>query len=120
MSKKILVVDDQPTMQHILRDIFVDQGYEVIGTAANGREALEMYKELKPDLVTMDMIMPEVDGITALRNILEYDTQAKVAMVTAINKKEALREAIKAGACEYLTKPLDDKVIISTVGKILK
>ncbi|MCP5008282.1 MAG: response regulator, partial [Planctomycetes bacterium] len=87
--------------------------------AANGREALVQYKELKPDVVTMDMVMPEVDGIQATRDILEFDEDAKVVIVSGIEQKETLMKAIKAGASSYIVKPFEPDRVISTLNEVI-
>ncbi|MCP5002868.1 MAG: response regulator, partial [Planctomycetes bacterium] len=92
---------------------------EIVGEAANGREALVQYKELKPDVVTMDMVMPEVDGIQATRDILEFDEDAKIVIVSGIEQKETLMKAIKAGASSYIVKPFEPDRVISTLNEVI-
>lgn len=116
---KILVVDDSRTSRKILRVILEEAGNEVIGEATNGQEAFEMYKELKPDVVTLDITMPVLDGVGALKLIKEFDDNAKIVMVTAAGQKGNVVEAIKLGAFEFVTKPFDDAVIIDVINKAL-
>ena len=103
--KKILVVDDAKVVRMVVSQILKRNGYQVIGEAANGREAFEKYKALKPDAVTMDITMPEVDGIQGLKDIIAYDNQAKVIMISALDQRDALAEAIRHGAADYVVKP---------------
>ncbi|HNX91772.1 MAG TPA: response regulator [Candidatus Omnitrophota bacterium] len=119
MAKRILVVDDAPIIRLMVKDILQYNGYEVCGEGANGKEAVEKYKELKPDLVTLDIIMPEMDGIEALKEILAYDSAARVVMVTAIDQRESLIKAIRIGATDYIVKPFENERVISAVKKAL-
>jgi two-component system chemotaxis response regulator CheY len=119
MRKRILIVDDAPIIRLMIRDIIQGYGYEVVGECGNGQEGVEKYKELTPDLVTMDIIMPEKSGIEALQEILEYDENAKVIMVTAIDQREALIKAIRIGATDYIVKPFENDRVISAVKKAL-
>ena len=116
---KILIVDDSRTSRKILRVILEEAGNEVIGEATNGQEAFEMYKELKPDVVTLDITMPVLDGVGALKLIKEFDDNAKIVMVTAAGQKGNVVEAIKLGAFEFVTKPFDDAVILDVINKAL-
>lgn len=120
MKKKILVVDDAPIMRLIIKDTLMTSGYDVVGEAANGREAVEKYIELKPDLVTMDIIMPEVDGVQALKQIRDKDEDAKIIVISAIDQRESLMEAIKAGASDYIIKPFEPDRVLSAVEDIFK
>jgi len=119
MSKKILIADDAPIIRLMIKDIVEFSGYEVVGEANNGVEAIAMYSELKPDLVTLDIIMPEKDGIEALEEILKIDSSAKVVMVTAIDQRESLMKAIRLGATDYIVKPFENERVISAVKKAL-
>lgn len=118
MVKNILICDDAPIMRLMLKDIMEFHGYKVVGEAANGEEAVTLYKELKPGLVTMDIIMPEKDGIQALKEILEFDAEAKVIMVTAIDQRDSLMQAIRIGATDYIVKPFENDRVISAVSKV--
>ncbi len=119
MKKRVLVVDDAPIIRLMIKDIIEFNGYEVVGEANNGKEAVQMYNELKPNLVTMDIIMPEMDGIEALGEILKNDPEAKVVMVTAIDQRESLMKAIRLGATDYIVKPFENDRVISAVKKAL-
>lgn len=116
--KKILVVDDAKVIRMIIRQILTRHGFEIAGEAANGREALEKYKELRPDAVTMDIVMPEVDGIQGLKEIIAFDKQAKVVMISAIDQKDALLETIRQGAADYVVKPFEDDRMIASLKNI--
>ncbi len=116
--KKILVVDDAKVVRMVVSQILKRNGYQVIGEAANGREALEKYKALKPDAVTMDITMPEVDGIQGLKDIIAYDSQAKVIMISALDQRDALAEVIRHGAIDYVVKPFEDDRMISALHEI--
>lgn len=116
--KKILIVDDTAFMRVLLKQIVTNNGYEVCGEAANGVEAVAKYKELQPDLVTMDITMPEMDGLQALEEIMKMDANAKVIMCTAIDEQERMIRAIELGALEYFIKPFDEERI-STMMKMI-
>lgn len=119
MGKRILVTDDALFMRVTLKNILTQHGYEVVGEAANGRESVEMYKNLKPDLVTMDITMPEMDGISAVREIKKIDPEARVVMVTAMGQKNLVVEAIQAGAKDFIVKPFQPERVIESVQKLL-
>ena len=117
---RILIVDDSRTTRRILKQILENIGHEVIGEAANGEEGIEKYQELKPDLTTMDITMPVADGLEALRQIKAFDPAAKVIMVSAAGQKHKVLDAMKSGAAEFLTKPLDEEEIIERIESVLK
>ena len=116
---KILMVDDSKTSRKILRGILEENGHEVIGEAVNGEDGIEKFKELKPDITTMDITMPVMDGLEALKQIMEYDKNAKVIMVTAAGQKTKMVDAIKYGAAEFLAKPFETDQIIAIIKKVL-
>ena len=116
---KILIVDDSRTSRKILRNILEENGHEIIGEAVNGLTGIEKCKELEPDLVTMDITMPQMDGIEALRQIMEYDKELKVVMATAAGQKDKMLQAIKIGAVEYISKPFEPDKVIKTINSIL-
>lgn len=119
MSKTILVVDDAAFMRMMIRDILVKDGY-LIHEAVNGRDAIEKYDEIEPDLVTMDITMPEVDGITALRTIRERHPEARVLMVSAMGQQKMIVEALEAGALDFVVKPFQPTKVLETVRKSLQ
>lgn len=114
----ILIVDDSKTSRRILKEILESAGHVVIGEAVNGEDGFIQYKELQPDIVTMDITMPKMDGIEALELIKHENSAAVVIMITAAGQKNKVVEAIKAGAREFLTKPFDDEEIIRVVNEV--
>ena len=120
---KVLVVDDSAFTRKIIIDVLSKEGYEIAGEAENGSEAINLYKKTKPDLVTMDIVMPEVDnidGIGAVREIVETDPKARILMITAMGQREALNQAQQAGAKGFIVKPFNSATIIDEVKKILE
>lgn len=116
--KKILVVDDSKVIRMVIKRLLTQHGYQIAGEAENGRAAFEKYKDLRPDAVTMDIIMPEVDGIQGLKDILSFDKQTKVIMISAIDQKESLLEAIRQGAADYVVKPFEDDRMVAAMKNI--
>jgi two-component system, chemotaxis family, chemotaxis protein CheY len=119
MMVKILVVDDTAFMRTILKDVLVLGGHEIIAEARNGEEAVNLFKILKPDLVTMDITMSDMDGITALTEILKFDPRAKVIMCSAMGKHGMVVDAIKAGAKDFIVKPFHRDRVLLAVGNVL-
>lgn len=119
MAKNILVTDDAAFMRLMLKDILIKNGYNVIGEAQNGIEAVDKYKELKPDLVTLDITMPEMDGLTALKHLKEADPNAKVIMCSAMGQQAMVIEAIQSGAKDFIVKPFQPDRVIDAVKKII-
>lgn len=117
---KILIVDDSKTSRKMLRGILEDAGMEVIGEAANGQEALKLYTSLKPDVVTLDITMPVMDGINALKELMALDRTARAVMVTAAGQKGNVVEALKIGAKEFVTKPYEVDLIIDVIKKVME
>lgn len=111
-KKTVLVVDDSRMSRSILRNVLEEIGYQVIGEAVDGEEAVEQYKALKPDIVTLDVTMPKMDGIEALRQIMEYDKEASAIMITAAGQQKRIIEALKLGAKKFITKPFDKADIV--------
>ena len=106
-QKRLLVVDDALIMRAMIKDLAKQAGWEIAGEATNGREGIERYRELRPNLVTLDIVMPELDGVEALRALREEFPEAAVVMVTAIDQKEKLSECIRLGARDFIVKPFD-------------
>ncbi len=119
-KETILIVDDTAFMRKMLRDIFEKCNFNVVGEAANGKEAVAMYEELLPDLTTMDITMPEMDGIEALKAIRKIDPAAQVVMVSALGLQDKVLNAVKAGAKNFIVKPFDEKKVIDVVNAVLK
>lgn len=119
MKARVLVVDDAIFMRKMISDILEGHGMEIVGEADNGQLAVEKYKELKPDLVTMDIIMPEMNGIDAVRLIIEADAQAHIVMCSALGQQALVQDALAAGAKDFLIKPFNPSRVIEVVTKIL-
>jgi two-component system, chemotaxis family, chemotaxis protein CheY len=119
MAKRILITDDALFMRVTLKNILTQNGYEVVGEASNGAESITMYKSLNPDLVTMDITMPEMDGIAALKEIRSIDPNANVVMCTAMGQKNMVVEAIQAGAKDFIVKPFQPDRVIEALQKLL-
>ena len=116
---KILIVDDASFMRSSLKFIITNAGHEVVGTAADGGQGLKMYKELTPDLVTLDIIMKGVDGISALKEIMKENPKAKVLMVTALGQEEKQNAASDLGACGYIRKPFKQTEIVEEIERVM-
>ena len=116
--KRLLVVDDALLMRKMIRDVATQAGWEVAGEAANGAEAVALYEQLRPDLVTMDVVMPEMSGLEALRAIRAVDPNAQVVMVTALDQKQTLLQSISDGAIDFIVKPFDRDRVASLLEKV--
>jgi two-component system chemotaxis response regulator CheY len=114
---RVMIVDDSMFVAKQMTQILTSEGFEVVATAADGAEGVEKYKELFPnvDLVTMDITMPKMDGITALEKIIEFDKNAKVIMVSALGKQELVKKSLLTGAKNYIVKPLDRKKVLERI-----
>lgn len=119
MANRILIVDDAAFMRMMIRDILTKNGYEVVGEAQDGAQAIEKFKELLPDLVTMDITMPEMDGIAALKEIRKIDSNAKVIMCSAMGQQAMVIDAIQAGAKDFIVKPFQADRVIEAIKKTL-
>ena len=117
---KILIVDDSRTSRRMLKNILENSGQEIIGEASNGQEGFEQYIELQPDIITLDITMPVLDGLGTLRKIMEHDPEAKVVMITAAGQKGKMVEAIKLGASEFIQKPYEPAQITSVISNLSK
>ena len=115
---KILIVADSRTSRKMLRNILESNGHEIIDEAVNGQEGVQKFQALKPDVVTLDITMPVVDGVEALKMIKALDPESKVVMVTAAGQKNKMIECIKAGANEFLTKPFEQQEIVDVINKM--
>ncbi len=108
MARKLLVTDDSMIIRELVKDVAMRDGWEIVGEAADGQQAIEKYEQLRPDGVTLDLVMPNFDGLHALRGIKAIDALAKVLVVSAIDQTDVLREAVKLGAADFVVKPFDD------------
>jgi len=115
----VLIVDDAAFMRMMIKDILVNNGIEVAGEAENGTAAVSLYKELKPDLVTMDITMPELDGIAALKEIIAFDKAAKVVMCSSVALQSTVIEAFQAGAKDFIVKPFNPDRVLDAINKAL-
>jgi len=116
--KTVLIVDDSSLMRRIIKHIIIKNGYEVIGEATNGKMGVEKYKELHPDLVTMDLIMDEMNGMEALKIIMDEDPDANVIMVSSMGQDVIVRDAIVSGAKNFLLKPFDEQQVVDALKKL--
>lgn len=119
MSNKVLIVDDAAFMRMMIKEILTKNGFNVVGEASDGAQAVEKFKELSPDLVTMDITMPEMDGITALKEIRKFDSSAKVIMCSAMGQQAMVIDAIQAGAKDFIVKPFQADRVIEAIKKTL-
>jgi two-component system chemotaxis response regulator CheY len=116
---RVLIVDDAAFMRKMLSDALSSGGHEVVGEASNGNEAVQRFQELRPELTTLDITMPEKDGLQALREILSYDPTARVVMCSALGQESKVLESIKAGAKDFVVKPFEAGRVLEAVGKAL-
>ncbi|AJA47833.1 chemotaxis protein CheY [Clostridium pasteurianum DSM 525 = ATCC 6013] len=116
---KVLIVDDAAFMRMMIKDILEKNGFEVIGEASNGAKAVELYKKDRPDVVTMDITMPDMDGIEAVKAIKEFDSTAKVIMCSAMGQQTMVMDAIKAGAKDFIVKPFQSDRVLEAIRKAI-
>ena len=116
--KKVMVVDDAMFMRASLKMMLEKNGYEVVAEAENGAIAVQKYKELKPDIVTMDITMPEMDGLQALKLIRQHDPDAKVVVVSAMGQEPVVKDAILSGAKSFIVKPFKEDFVLKTLGSL--
>lgn len=116
---RILIVDDTLFMRTLLKNILFSGGHDIVGEAGDGDEAIEKFKALKPDLVTMDVVMPKVNGIEALKGIKAFDPNAKVVMCTAVGQEQMVKLAIKTGARGYIVKPFQAPKVLEEIKNVL-
>lgn len=115
---RVLVVDDAMFMRATVKKLLSEAGFEVAGEAENGQVAVDRYKELKPDVVMMDITMPEMDGLSALKEIMKLDPGAKVVMCTALGQERSVMEAMETGAKEYIVKPFKADKVVAVLKKV--
>ncbi|MBN1590504.1 MAG: response regulator [Pirellulales bacterium] len=115
MPRRLLIIDDALIIREIIKDAIKDTGWEIAGEATNGQEGIEQYQLLQPDAVTLDLVMPEYDGLHALEGILDMDPDAKVVVVSALDQKNVLKQAFRIGATDFLVKPFNNEALIQTL-----
>jgi two-component system chemotaxis response regulator CheY len=116
---RVLVVDDAAFMRKLVSDVLTKGGHEVVGEAGNGTEAVDRYAELRPEVTTLDITMPEKDGLAALREIIQLDPAARVVMCSALGQETKVLESIKAGAKDFVVKPFQPDRVLEAIGKAL-
>ena len=119
MARRVLIVDDAIFMRNMIKDIFSGRGFDVVGEASNGVEAVDKYRQLRPDLTTMDIVMPFKSGIEATREIVAADRDAVIVMCSALGQETLVTEAIEAGAADFIVKPFRAEDVLAVVEKVL-
>ena len=119
MAKRVLIVDDAVFMRDMIKDIFSGGEFEIVGEAVHGVEAVDKYKELRPDLVTMDIVMPFKNGLEATRELRAHDPQARIVMCSALGQEALVMEAIESGAADFIVKPFEGEEVLSVLQKAL-
>jgi two-component system chemotaxis response regulator CheY len=117
---RILVADDASFMRQMIREIVESEGYEVVGEAADGIEAVDLFKQLNPEIVTMDIVMPRRSGIDAVRGIVELDPGARVVMCSALGQETLVTEALQAGARDFIVKPFKPDAVLATLKQVIE
>lgn len=117
---KVLIVDDSRTSRRFLSNMLMEAGHEVVAEAVDGEEGVRKYEELRPDIVTMDITMPKLDGIDAVSEIIKIDPEARIIMVTAAGQKSNIVEALKRGAADFIQKPFESSAILSVIEKVME
>lgn len=120
MKTRILIADDASFMRQMIREILEPEGFEIAAEAADGLEAVAQYQAVKPDLVTMDIVMPKRSGIDAVRDILELDPQAQVVMCSALGQETLVTEALQAGARDFIVKPFQPDAVVETLRRLVE
>ncbi len=120
MSHTVLICDDAVFMRLLLREILEQAGYEVVGEATTGAEAVDQFKELRPDLVTLEVVMPGIGGIDAVREIVSFDPDARILMCSALGQQALIAEATEAGAREFVVKPFQPSRVLEAVQEVLE
>jgi len=119
LGKKVLIVDDAAFMRMMIKNIITKYGYEVAGEAENGKQAVVLYSEMKPDLVTMDITMPEMDGIESVKAIRTLDHNANIIMISAMGQQAMVMDAIQAGASDFIVKPFQQERVMQAIERVL-
>lgn len=120
MKTRILIADDASFMRQMIREIIEPEGFEVVAEASDGVEAAALFEAVKPELVTMDIVMPKRSGIDAVRDILEQDPQAKVVMCSALGQETLVRESLEAGALDFIVKPFQPDAVVAKLRRLLE
>lgn len=120
MPIRILIADDALFMRNMIKEVFAGDEFEVVGEATNGVEAVEKYRELKPDVTTMDIVMPQKSGIEAVRDIVKINKDAKIVMCSALGQESLVMEAIEAGAADFIVKPFKPEKVVEIVKKVVQ
>jgi len=120
MKARVLICDDAEFMRNMLKDILINAGFEIVGEAINGVDVIEKYKVLRPDIVTMDIVMPIKSGIDAVREIVSFDPKAKIVMCSALGQEVLVMDAIEAGAKDFIVKPFNEEILIKVLKKVLE
>ena len=115
MSKRVLLCDDSMLIRKMIADSLIDDGWEVVGEGTNGQEAVDLYRQFNPDAVTLDIVMPGTDGMYALKHILQFDADARIVVVSALNQTKLISEAIRGGAQDFIGKPFLPEQLQQTV-----
>ncbi len=119
MTRRLLVTDDAIIIREMIKDAATEAGWEIAGEATNGQEAIDQYVALRPDACTLDLVMPHFDGLHGLRGILQFDPDARVCVVSALDQKHVLKEAFQIGAADFIVKPFDRQFLIETLDKLV-
>ena len=118
MSKRLLVVDDAMIIREKIKDAAMNDGWEIVGEGANGQEAIDLYQQLGPDVMTIDLVMPEYDGIHGLKGVIQEDPSARVLVVSALDQTDVLKNAIREGASDFIVKPFEESRLIQALNTI--
>lgn len=118
MSKRLLIIDDAMIIREMIKDAARQDGWEIAGQATNGQEGIEQYEKLRPDAVSLDLVMPEFDGMHALRGIKNFDRHAQILIVSALDQAEILKDALRAGAADFIPKPFNKGKLLAALQKI--
>ena len=119
MSRRLLVTDDAIIIREMIKDAARENGWEIAGEATNGQEAIDRFSELRPDAVTLDLVMPQYDGLHALRGIMQLDPDARVLVVSALDQTAVLKDALKLGASDFVVKPFEKSRVLGALDKIV-
>jgi two-component system, chemotaxis family, chemotaxis protein CheY len=119
MGKRALIVDDSSMMRQMIRGLLEERDIEIVGTASNGKEAVELYQQLKPDFVTLDMIMPQQSGLQTLKQLRQLDPQAIVIMISSLSAEDSATVCAQAGASNYILKPFTEEQVVAVLNKTL-